>query len=197
MPANDPPPLVLDSLPYVETLHEDYEEYALAMIEEEMQKFQPRALPKMPPLKCRTDLMQQEYETLVQENQYVPREPISLVQPIATPKTIDEAQEAIKIARSRLEAERIRGMIIDAEKDDAVEGWKQHLQDLQQLHEKWTKLLESQRGQVEEINYQRQQLQQQQVGPELTELDRKYNEELYRRNEKQYQIIGFQRELQR
>ena len=162
-----------------------------------MQKFQPRALPrKMPPLKCRTELMQTEFDTLVQDNNYVPRkDPVSFVKPIATPKTVEEATEAVKLARSRLEAERMRGVLIDVEKEDAVEGWKQHLQDLQQVQQKWSKLLESERGQVEEINFQRQQAQQQQVGPQLSELDQRYNEELYQRNTKQYQIIGMRREL--
>ena len=61
------------SLPYCTTLvdqtHEDYEQYALSLIEEEMKQIQPRPLQRdMKELKFRTQLMKQEYTTLFQKN---------------------------------------------------------------------------------------------------------------------------------
>ncbi|OEU10437.1 hypothetical protein FRACYDRAFT_247539 [Fragilariopsis cylindrus CCMP1102] len=55
-----------DSLPYVETVHANYEEYALALIKEEMKASVPtRSLKKMPPLNFRTSMMQKECESLL------------------------------------------------------------------------------------------------------------------------------------
>ena len=189
------PSYILDSLPYVDAVHEDYEEYALALIEEEMKQFEPRSLPrKMPPLNFRSPLMQQEYETLVQGDEYVPREPHFGLQPLK-PADIKDYEAHLPQAKARLEAERIRSVIVDVEKEDAAVGWKEHVQDLTSLHNQWSQLLQKQREQVEEINYQRQQAQQQQLGPQLQELEVQYQQALYKRNQLQHAIIGLQREL--
>jgi hypothetical protein len=186
---------ILDSLPYVDAVHEDYEEYALALIEEEMKQFEPRSLPrKMPPLNFRSPLMQQEYETLVQGDEYVPREPHFGLQPLK-PADIKDYETDLPQAKARLEAERIRSVIVEVEKEDAAVGWKEHVQDLTSLHNQWSQLLQKQREQVEEINYQRQQAQQQQLGPQLQELELQYQQALYKRNQLQHAIIGLQREL--
>jgi hypothetical protein len=189
------PSYILDSLPYVDAVHEDYEEYALALIEEEMKQFEPRSLPRrMPSLNFRSPLMQQEYETLVQGDEYVPREPHFGLQPLK-PADIKDYEMDLPQAKARLEAERIRSVIVEVEKEDAAAGWKEHVQDLTSLHNQWSQLLQKQREQVEEINYQRQQAQQQQLGPQLQELEVQYQQALYKRNQLQHAIIGLQREL--
>ena len=49
-------------------------------------------------------------------------------------------------------------------------------------------------GEVEEINFRRQQGQTQQVGPEIDRLNQEYEEALYRRNQLEYAIEGIKRE---
>lgn len=184
--------MVLDSLPYVEGVHEDYEEYALAMIEEEMKHFKPRSLKKMPTLQFRTPLMQQEYETLIVDNQYIPR-PERSFQPlkIARPTTLDEWKTtAIPQAKSRFEAERIRSLALEAEKEEAILTWKDHIVSLEHLQAQSSTALEKKRAQVEEINYQRQQTQQNQLGPQLEQLNQEYQQALYRRNQLEHAIAG-------
>ena len=60
------------SLPYcttIDQIHEDYEEYALSLIEDEMKQITARPLERdMKDIKYRTSLMKQEYKTLFQPN---------------------------------------------------------------------------------------------------------------------------------
>jgi hypothetical protein len=190
--------MVLDSLPYVEAVHEDYEEYALALIEEEMKQFNARSLKKMPPLQFRTPLMQHEYGTLIVDDQFVPR-PERSFQPlkIARPTTLDEWKTtAIPQAKSRFEAERIRSLVLEAEKEEAVSNWKDYNTALEHLQAQASTALQKQREAVEEINYQRQQAQQQQLGPQLDQLSLEYQQVLYRRNQLQHAIAGLRGENQ-
>lgn len=188
--------VVLDSLPYAEAVHEDYEEYALAMIEEEMKLLQPRPQ-KMPALQFRTPMMQREYETLVVDHQFVSR-PERSFQPlkIARPTTSLEEWTTIAIpqAKTRFETERIRSMILEAEKEEAVPNWKDYNTSLEHLESQWSTALERQREAVAEINYQRQQAQQQQLGPQLEQLNAEYQQALYRRNQLQHAIEGLRRQ---
>ena len=59
------------SLPYcttIDQIHEDYEEYALSLIEDEMKQITARPLERdMKDIKYRTSLMKQEYKTLFQK----------------------------------------------------------------------------------------------------------------------------------
>ena len=129
---NDGQPVVLlDSLPYVETVHEDYEEYALALIEEEMKASVRQSLKKMPPLNFRTSMMQKEYESLIVKDGGVegtlisvqrPKEQLLSFQPkkIVKPTTIEEWNDsnAIEQAKSQFESERIRSQVIEVEKEE-------------------------------------------------------------------------------
>jgi hypothetical protein len=188
--------MVLDSLPYVEAVHEDYEEYALALIEEEMKEFQPRSMKKMPAIKFRTPIMETEYITRMVDNEFVPR-PERSYQPlkIARPTNLDEWKTiAIPQAKSRLEAERIRTSVLEAEKEEGVLNWKAYnTQSLEQLKNHYSTALQKQREAVEEINYQRQQTQQQQLGPQLDQLNLEYQQALYRRNQLEHAIEGLRR----
>ena len=178
---------ILDSLPYVETVHEDYEDYALALIEEEMQQSNPRAFAKPPTLKFRSPMMEQEYRSLVVNNEYVPREGTSF-QPrkIAKPDTAAEFVNAINEAKTRYEAERIRGIVLEAEKGEAAENWKDFNNSLERQRLEWSNALQKQSEIVEEINYQRQQAQINQFGPQLEQLNLEYQQALYRINQLKY-----------
>lgn len=189
--------VILDSLPYVEAVHEDYEEYALSLIEEEMKQLQPRALKKLPPINFRTPLMKAEYTERVVDGEFKPREERSY-QPlkIVRPTTLDEWRNvALPQAKARLEAERIRGLLLDAEKEEAVENWKAYnSQMLEGLRAQWANALVGRNDAVEEVNFQRQQAQQQQYWPEIVQLTTDYQQMLYRRNQLEHAIEGLRRE---
>ncbi len=189
--------VVLDSLPYVEAVHEDYEEYALSLIEEEMKQFPPRSLKKIDAIRFRTPMMKAEYLERIADGEFKPREERSY-QPlkIARPSTLDEWREvALPQAKARFEAERIRGLILDAEKEEAVENWKAYnAQILENLRAQWSQALAEQKEAVEEINFQRQQAQQQQYWPEIDQLNTDYQQMLYRRNQLEHAVEGLRRE---
>ena len=199
MNSHDPANLQY-SLPYVESVHEDYEEYALALIEEEMKMVAPRHLKKIPPLKFRTPMMQKEYETSVDNN----NKPNSKEQPtvsfqpkkIIKPTSIEEwnTTNAIGQAKSRFEAERIRSLILEAEKEEGVANWKDYIFHLDYSLEFLQKSVTAQAELVEEINYQRQQAQERQTGPELDQLNQDYQQALYRRNLLEHNIETLKRE---
>jgi hypothetical protein len=200
--------IILDSLPYVDAVHEDYEEYALALIEEEMKQFQPRALSTaMPSINFRTPLMQHEYHTLVkaETNEYTARNPQDLVESLTfqlkdhlPPNTTeDEYRQAIRQARSQYEAERIRGTVLEVEKEVSGKHWKDYNDGLLQgMQSNSQFLLQAQCAEVEEINYQRQQAQQQQLQPQLQELEQQYQTALYKRNQLEHAICGLKLQKQ-
>ncbi len=197
--------VILDSLPYVETVHEDYEEYALALIEEEMKAIAPRPLKKMTPLNFRTPTMKTEYNTLVVqdgENSHVrprPKEQLQIFQPTKITKPTEwkdqdkASNDALSRIKSRYEAERIRGMVLQVEKEEGVASWKDYTASLDELAAHWTKLVQQEVEAVEEINFRRQQAQTQQVGPELDRLTQEYQKTLYKRNQLEHAIEGLRR----
>jgi Breast carcinoma amplified sequence 2 (BCAS2) len=216
----DPPVVVLDSLPYVEAVHEDYEEYALALIEEEMKATEPRPLERrMHPLKFRTPMMRAEYgnnvklvtpppaggddgnppptdeQTLVaviQRTECVSLQPAK----IARPATIAEWRDhAIPEIKTRFEAERIRGLVLEVEREDGVGSWRDHVAALEDLKALWTRKWRQHADAVEEINFQRQQNQEQHFGPELERLNQQYQQALYARNQLKHGIEGLRRSL--
>lgn len=195
---------LMDSLPYVENVHEDYEEYALALIEEEMKAIEPRSFQKIPPLNFRTSMMQTEYNTLVVMEgdgtmafRERPKKACLAYQPSKITKPSDMASEAGKTALSRIksqyEAERIRSMVLEVEKQEGVAIWKDYIAHLDRLGSAWAQSLKQQMDAVEEINFRREQAQTQQVGPEIERLSQKYEQALYRRNQLEYAIEGLRR----
>jgi Breast carcinoma amplified sequence 2 (BCAS2) len=206
--------VMLDSLPYVEQTHNDYEEYALALIEDEMNtnnknnnhysstnttRRQVDVAPP-PPIKFRSPLMETEYKTLINidndevvgrrnnnSNSFIPPK-------IARPSSIDEWKtHAIPTAKQRFEAERIRSMILEAEKEDAVQNWKLYNKTLDSVKTSLTTALTTTCEQVEEINYQRQKLQTDMFGPQLQQLTIEHQQMLYRRNQLVHSIEGLKR----
>lgn len=154
--------LVIDSLPYVDTIHEDYEEFALALIEEEMQTFEPPKIRKIAPIRYRSDLMRTELDSLIN----VPSRSKPLVNgsSIKSPsvQSIQEWKDAVSSARAKYEAERQRSMILEIEKSDvSAQQWKHYssmvLEEIQGVTQTQ---LEKQKIRVDLTNTERQQLQQ-------------------------------------
>ena len=188
---------MIDSLPYVEDVHQDYEDYALTLIEDEMKQIEPRSLKMIPAVNFRTPLMKTEYRERVVAGEFKAREQQSY-QPrnISRPSTLDEWRTvALPQAKSRFEAERIRASLLEAETDEAVLNWKAYNTIvLEQMRDQLSKTLAGQKEAVEEINFQRQQAQQKQYWPELQQLSIDYQQILYRRNQMEHAIEGVRRE---
>lgn len=185
-----------DSLPYIEAVHEDYEEYALALIEEEMKQLQPRPMNRLKDIQFRTEMMKTEYQARVVNGQFQPREEISYHPPkIARPNNLEEWRTiAIPQAKSRFESERIRGLVLESEKEEAVANWQAYnSQILEPLLAQLNTSLTKQREEVEEINYQRQNFQQQLIAPQLDQLTTDYEQILYRRNQLEHAMEGLRR----
>jgi hypothetical protein len=208
------------SLPYVDNVHADYEEYALALVEEEMKQFTPRALDRdMPSLQCRTTLMKHEYDTLVvrgdnmqdddddKEGSFVPRT-MTLAEldtrlPPKHPASENGSDydawknQTLAYARAKYEAERIRSIVLEAEKHASMAGgiWKRYNDNtLTPLSETWVTAVQQQREAVDEINFQRQQSQEQQFGPQLDQYTLHYQQALYKRNQLEHAIWSLERQ---
>jgi hypothetical protein len=201
--------ILLDSLPYIESVHEDYEEYALALIEEEMKGITPRPMKKMAPVRFRTSLLQNEYQTLewvqqestgedqtqqwvVMNTQRSSQDNHNMFQPVKVvpPTRVDEwpSSHALSQMKSRYESERLRGLSLEVELQEAISNWKDYNIHLDQWKLYWTRMLQERKDAVEEINFQRQQMQTQHVGPEINRLAQEYQQVLYRRNQLQHAI---------
>ncbi|KAG7347211.1 Pre-mRNA-splicing factor SPF27 [Nitzschia inconspicua] len=199
--------VILDSLPYIESVHEDYEEYALSLIEEEMKSITPRPLKKIPPLKFRTSVMKTEFDGLqMLEDESTGEvrivnslrssqdshgfQPLKIVRPTNLEEWTTHALPQIK---TRLEAERLRGLALEVEKEEAVQCWKDYNASLDALKAYWTRSLQDRNEAVEEINFQRQQAQTQNLGPEIDRLTQEYQHALYRRNQLEHAIEAIKR----
>mmetsp|Transcript_3693 Transcript_3693/g.7939 ORF Transcript_3693/g.7939 Transcript_3693/m.7939 type:complete len:262 (-) Transcript_3693:3341-4126(-) len=208
---------LMDSLPYVETVHEDYEEYALALIEEEMKAIVSHPEKKKFPMNFRTPVMQAEYNTLVvmegdteggdapalvfrdrSKEQFQEFQHAKIVKPTTTEEwtktAVGGGGDALSQIKARFEAERIRSLVLEVEKEEGVANWKEYNARLDDLGAFWAKSLKQQMDAVEEINFRRQQAQTQQVGPEIDRLNEEYEQALYRRNQMEYSIEGLKRE---
>lgn len=184
----------LDSLPYVDAVHEDYEDYALALIEEEMQRFNPQVLRRVSPVRFRSPLMQQEHKSLIIDDQFQARKEFSSqLGNITRPGTEQGWLDALKLAKSRHESERIRGMLLESEKEDAVEIWKDYNMSLQHHYIQWESAWQRQQECVQDINYQRQQAQHSQLGPQLHRLELEYQEALHRKNQLEHTVESHRR----
>merc|ERR1740130_2458295 len=93
----------------------------------------------MPSLNFRTSMMQKEYESLIVKDGGVegtlisvqrPKEQLLSFQPkkIVKPTTIEEWNDssAIGQVKSQFEAERIRTLILESEKEEGVANWKDY-----------------------------------------------------------------------
>mmetsp|Transcript_18177 Transcript_18177/g.43940 ORF Transcript_18177/g.43940 Transcript_18177/m.43940 type:complete len:225 (+) Transcript_18177:107-781(+) len=213
--------VVLDSLPYIEQIHNDYEEYALALIEEEMKNGNSNNMNPLEPIKFRSNLMKKEYKTLIKNGgngdgdddaeMAVPRSPQDgggssffvppkIARPAPTPssKSIEGwTTHAIPAAKQRYESERIRSMVLEAQKEDAVTDWKMYNSKLERgVKSMYESSLKTTSENIEEINYQRQKIQTDSFLPQLDELTVQHQQIVYRRNQLEHTIEGLRRQQQ-
>ena len=151
--------VVLDALPYVETVHEDYEAYALTLVEEEMKKITPTELPELPPLKL-SKLSQQHYNQIASGEETAKFQPYT-VNPPADADDPEAWKKSVQEARAAYEAERLRRMVLELDADHGAHQWRHYTSSvLETLDTKLQQDHARQREQVDEINLQRQQHQQ-------------------------------------
>jgi hypothetical protein len=181
--------VVLDSLPYIDPVQDDYEQYALALIEEEMSKTRPPAERKPKEIHFRTSLLQAHYEKRKTEGPL----PTFTEEPVRTPPegaTAQDWNQAVRQARTAYEKERIRGILLQI--DDVGKQWKEHNDMLSKEFIMQQQSVMRQRQAVEQINLRRQQTQQQQNGHQLQALETQYRELLT----KQFQLKNAIAEMQ-
>lgn len=177
-----------DSLPYFENTHEEYEEYALALIEDEMNLVEPPQIADITPIKFKSSIMKKEYELLIVGSKFEPRKQLPPPKHQGRPKTEKACISSVQESKCKYEAERIRSQLLEAEKNEAVESWKSFNESLSLHQMELSRVLKRQCEAVEEINYDRQNSQQQQLGPQIETLSMDYQRTLYRRNQFKHSI---------
>lgn len=193
--------VVMDSLPYYDVVHEDYEQYALALIEEEMKNRSAPDLDSLPPIKFRTPLMEQEYQRLIDtDGKALSTEWI--ITNMANPPGGDDENDveawrtAVKQARSEYEAERAHSMALEARKDNgAAVLWKGFNDNLDKELAALRQAVSEQKERVEQINLYRSE-EQQKVGKQLHILTDKYKNALGRRFQLQQALLALENEVE-
>lgn len=195
----------MDSLPYVDVVQDDYEQYALSLIEDEMKVTQPTRmdLEEVFPVNFRTPAMQHEYQRFVDNSgqstpQKIEETSANGNKPIDPPEgeNVEAWRNAVQQARIGYECERARSMALEAKKDaGAALLWKGFNGSLDTDVASVQESLASQRQTVEQINLQRSE-DQQTAGKQLHILATQYQTALERRFQLQQATIQLEQEIQ-
>jgi hypothetical protein len=191
------PAVVLDSLPYVDEVHEDYEQYALALIEEEMKRIHPPKGKSLPPLKLHSEMLQNDYKNLSQNPDQIPELDFDNRAKEPSESTVEAWRGAVKEARAEYEAERQRSTIMEIEKTEAsTQQWKLYNGTLlESIQKKTLQEMEAQRDSVDRINAERQQ-QQEAVGQTLHLLNAQWHGAIQKRSQLQVAIQNLEQEVE-
>ena len=169
----------MDSLPYIDQIHEDYEHYAASLIEEEMEKLDPAKsalkVNPLPPMKFRSAILQNEYKYVAETGETPSDRPTyhSDLQP-PSDDSLASWEDAVKRAKIALEKERIRGTMLELEKEGVTAGqWKSFNEMLHNVGIE--KVLKLQQQRVDKINIDRQEYQEH-VGNDLYRLTSQYHQ---------------------
>jgi len=180
--------VVLDSLPYIDPVNEDYDQYALALIEAEMHQTPvPRhPLLKERPLNVRSEVLKDAIARMGQEGGAAASTTsaaaaaalISNRTVTAPPDDSVQAwEEAVRQARIAYESERLRALQLEVDKEESSQLWKNFNQTvLQPRHDEMQQQLTAQRQAVEEINHARQKEQTEVYGRQLQVFTTQYSE---------------------
>jgi len=172
---------VLDSLPYVDYMHEDYEAYALSLIEKEMKNIPQRSVPALEePFFSTGDakLVKARYEQLVANESlnFIDFTSSSTCEPKGVLKTDEHAwRESLRTAKSEFERQRIRQSILELQQAYDTGKWKMHNESLEAVSNGYKNMAELHRRSVDEVNANRTMMQEK-VGPKLNELAHIYDD---------------------
>lgn len=177
----------IDSLPYIDPVHDDYEQYALALIEDEMksnQQYTSDFVQRIGKMNFRTNMMRKEYESLSstkrEGKETLLQESLNDTSTLnVLDDSVEEWQKAVQHARVAYEVERIRSMQLEIEKDGpgcAVDSWKLYIETiLNPTRQLLEEDLKKQKNAVELTNYNRQK-EQTEYGRQLNVLKNQYND---------------------
>lgn len=173
----------MDSLPYVDATNEDYEQYALALIEAEMKGINPPAEGEIKPIRFRTAVMEHEYKRVEAGDGQVEPTKLSLARASAPSeeKSVERWRAAVQQARLDYEAERLRSTTLEVKKDPGASLlWKAVNGNLDRDMQSTNEALKEQREIVEHINLHRSE-DQQKAGKQIQILTTQYQNALHRR----------------
>jgi hypothetical protein len=200
---------VLDSLPYIDVLHEDYEEYALALIEAEMQNMVPPDVSRLTPVRWKSSLLQQDYRSLARDPKALElkdwnwdraAEPtvLSLVDN-STDKEKEQLEawrKAVRQARIEYESELRRSMVLEIEQSVAsVYQWKQYGTKLEQIQSKMIAKVTLEKSNVDRIHARRQKYQEQ-VAVDLQRLNSQFNHAVNKRVKLELAVENLKQKLE-
>ena len=178
--------IILDSLPYVDDIHPDYEAYALSLIEEEMESLKPRtnALDHLPNLlderSSRTEFLENELKDLEARGGQPRQDLVSYTQryKALSPDEADAKkwEAALQQAKSELEYERLRLINAELQNEYAVSIWKNQAIHLESTGERFEGLLTDQNLVVGRVNAKRKDSQEKIGGPKLQIMNAKWEE---------------------
>lgn len=184
--------VIYDALPYIDATHEDYDEYAVHLMEQEMKRMAPRQVEPLPPLNYnkRSTLLQQEVMRVTANRQQGTatnflrtgkdkgKEDEDAFSPQAPPTqdTVEAWQAAVRQAKIAYEKERIRHVMLEISKEGstAAQQWRQLNAHLEQCKAAAQQAWQEQKATVDAINLQRQRHQQDVQGKELHVLTTHY-----------------------
>ena len=206
-------PVLLDSLPYIDYFPEDYESYALSLIEEEMKSTKPKSnyLSHLPPYTAEPRLLgplsQLEYQNLVaREGQPRPvSEQIHIVlakyaasQPPAGPLLNDEHAWKLSLRSAKIEFEKQRSRQLNLELQQYYESdqWRLHTSTLTEREERMKKVVEEQQMRVDAINNKRKDMQEG-AASKLARLTQRYHELIQRNHRLQHATVELEQDVKR
>lgn len=196
---------LMDSLPYVDAVYEDYEQYALALIEEEMKSSKPPTdLEGIRPIQFHTPLMKKEYQRIesdVAASENGKPTPVSMEVLTSTATApsdngnVDAWRLAVRQARAEYEYERARSIGLEAKKDPgAALLWQAFNGSLDQDLQATQKALAKEQEVVEQVNLQRSN-EQQKAGTQIHILTTQYQSALERRFQLQHATSALEKEV--
>lgn len=172
--------VVVDALPYIDQGYDEpgVREAALAMVEEETRRYRPTKnyLEHLPPLNLsafETEIMRSEFERMQQRQ---PMDVLSMkryeLPPPPAGKMTDIAAwtECVENSMAQLEHQATRICNLELMVEYGCEAWKCYLEVLVQLVTQFQKQLQSMRKMIQEINWQRKNMQTQ-GGEKLRQLE--------------------------
>ncbi|GFG35635.1 hypothetical protein Cfor_02557 [Coptotermes formosanus] len=172
--------VVVDALPYIDQGYDEpgVREAALAMVEEETRRYRPTKnyLEHLPPLNLsafETEIMRSEFERMQQRQ---PMDVLSMkryeLPPPPAGKMTDIAAwtECVENSMAQLEHQATRICNLELMVEYGCEAWKCYLEVLVQLVTQSQKQLQSMRKMIQEINWQRKNMQTQ-GGEKLRQLE--------------------------
>ena len=189
--------IALDSLPYIDNVHPDYEAYALSLIEEEMHHISPRTdaldhLPNpflrdkdgIPLFGGKSNLNQTEYSEFIARNGQPRQDTLDFDNNsiAAEPhghaiQTQDGWETSLRQAKLEFEYQRSRMLNLELQAEYESGLWRHYNATLERQYAKpMSTRLEEQRLEVDKINGRRKELQETQAGPKLQILGNRWGE---------------------